>query len=285
MLKIKNIPKNKIILAFSGGVDSVVLLYLLLKENIKNIVLVHVNHNLRGKESDGDEEFVRKVAKEKNLELFVKKLKKAPNNEEEGRKERYQFFQEIREKTKSKYIALAQHKSDQIETLLLQLIRGTHSFSPMKEFSEDWKWRPLLNYSKEEIYEYAKKNKLEWREDLSNKENNYNRNKIRNIVIPEILKINSNFPEAFLKFVEATDENSEYIKKESQIFLVKDVIERKEFLKLENPIQKAVVKFLNPKLYSKNIVEVIEMIEKGDGGKQKHGFTLEKGKITITNDE
>ena len=281
-----NFVFGKIILGFSGGVDSVVLLDLLLQLlPKKNIILAHLNHNFRAKESDHDEQFVKKLAQKNNLKIITKKLKKAPHNENEARQLRYEFLNQIKEKNQANFIALAHHQSDQIETLLLQLTRGTAYLHPMKELSVDYKWRPLLNFTKEDIYKYAQNNKLSWREDSTNKKNIYSRNLLRNEVCPKLHKINPAFSNNILQFGQNSYENYLLIKSLAQNFLKKffdgDSFSRDEFLKLKDPIKKHVLKIINKNLYSNHISEILTLIKNGIGNKKKHGFILNKGKITI----
>ena len=274
---IKNIPQEKILVAVSGGVDSVVLFDLLKQQDI---IVAHVNHNLRGKESDKDEQFVKELVEKNNISFYSKKLTDQPKNEEEARDERYAFFEEVLEKTGAKYIALAHHKDDQIETCFMQLIRGTKSFSPMKEFSAK-KWRPLLQHSKQDLVNYAQENNLEWREDSTNQESEFSRNKIRNILLPEIQDINSSFSELFLQFIDAVQQDATYIQSQAEVFVKgkENQVHRSVFLDLDTVLKKAVIKILKPSLYAKHVQEVLEMIEKGEGKKEKHGVFLDKGII------
>jgi len=277
-MKLIKIPKGNLLLAFSGGVDSVVLLHLLLLRT-KNIVLAHINHSMRGRASDRDEKFCREIAKKCGLEIRIMKLEHKPKNEEKAREERYKYLFKLMKEVGAKYIALAQHKSDQIETLLLQLIRGTYSFSP------EGKWRPLLSFTKEEIYSYAKLHKLKWREDESNKDNKYSRNRVRNIIIPQIKEINSSFEDTLLRFANMVGENADFVAYAATEFIENKLkvlgIDRKEFLSQSPPVQRMIIKILKPDLYSKNIDEILIMIEKGIGKKEKHGVRLVKGKIVF----
>ncbi len=273
---------NLVLLAISGWVDSCVLLDMLLKQDVK-VVLAHFNHNTRGIENDKDVELIKKLAVKNNLQLFTDKTPITPKSEEEARDLRYEFLYKIKNKICADVIALAQHENDQVETCLLQLIRGTKSFSPMQEFSQNYKWRPLLNFSKEEILSYAKENNLKWREDLSNQNSKFSRNRIRNNILEEILKINSNFNNVFLKFVNNIYSESQFIK-ELILNFNEEVFNRKLFLELPVILQKALIKKIKPELYSKHIDEVINLIKKWDWGKEKHGIQLLKWNICLKKD-
>ncbi|MCD5383055.1 hypothetical protein LR002_02950, partial [Candidatus Gracilibacteria bacterium] len=197
-----------------------------------------------------------------------------------------------------------------VETLFLQMLRGTANFSPMKEFSENFGmkiWRPILDFSKQEILDFAKKNNLKRREDSTNSENFFTRNKIRNKIFPELEKINKNFGENLIKMAKISQENFFYLEKnlfeklkkfldfeenfsdKNQVF--QKFFEQKKFSKkffneLDISLKKILIKkiFENKKnlkkgTTSENIFEVIQMIEKGEGKKEKHGFFLEKGVV------
>ncbi|MBT4936899.1 tRNA lysidine(34) synthetase TilS [Candidatus Peregrinibacteria bacterium] len=289
-LIVKTIPQGKILVAVSGGVDSCVLLHLLQnKADKENLIIAHVNHNTRGEESDEDELFVKKLAKGYGILFYSNKLKNKPKNEEEARDMRYKYLFAILESSQAKYIALAHHRSDQIETLMLQMTRGTYAFSPMKEIN-DIKWRPLLNYSKSEVIDYAKKNHLKWREDATNNENDFSRNRLRNIVIPELKRINSNFENVFLQFAQGVyNKNTDIetyvetlIAQLSQELDDKKCISAESFLKLPGFLQSSIIKKLQPQLYQKHIEEVLKMIKKGVGKKSKHGFFIDKGIVSYS---
>lgn len=196
-------------IACSGGVDSVVLVRLF-KELNKNFGILHCNFNLRGKDSEVDEEFVRGLAEEVDVPFKVKHFDIQKYINDEGgntqlaaRNLRYQWFEEINREYNS-MVVLGHHKDDQVETFLLQLRRGgkLKGLSGMATFHNDY-LRPLLNYSKEEIYALADKKNWAWREDSSNRRSMYFRNLYRNELLPsledrndietQILELVSNF--------------------------------------------------------------------------------------------
>lgn len=186
--------------ACSAGVDSVVLVRLFKALN-KNFGILHCNFKLRGESSDKDESFVRSIADEMNVPLKVSVFDVSKYIENEGgntqlaaRNLRYQWFEEIKNETKAK-IVLGHHMDDQIETFFLQLKRGgkLRGLSCMP-LSNNGFIRPLLKYSKEEIYALARNNDWLWREDLSNQKSDYLRNFYRNKLIP-VLKNNNKISE------------------------------------------------------------------------------------------
>lgn len=182
--------------ACSAGVDSVVLVRLFKALN-KNFGILHCNFKLRGEASDEDESFVRSLSNEINAPLKVKVFdipnyikNEGGNTQLAARNLRYQWFEEIKTETNGE-IVLGHHKDDQIETFFLQLKRGgkLRGLSCMS-ISHNGYIRPLLKYSKEDIYALAKNNAWLWREDLSNQKSDYLRNFYRNELIP-ILKISN----------------------------------------------------------------------------------------------
>lgn len=204
----KHIPKNgKIILGLSGGADSVFLLNLCLqiqKTHPFKIIVAHVNHGIRGKESDDDTLFAKKLAEKYSFTFQLKKIQKQPkgNSEEQFRKIRYEFFEKLRTKYKADLILTAHHLNDNIETVLLNLTRGCHldglkgmeTIDPKRHLL-----RPLLTTPKSEILKYLKKHRVPHREDVTNRDTNYSRNRIRQNVIPELKKINKNLEKSFLQ--------------------------------------------------------------------------------------
>ena len=186
---------DKIVIGVSGGPDSICLLHILnsLKEKYNlQLFVAHINHQIR-ENAKIDEQYVSQFCKKIDVPLFVlhtdvlniAKQEKI-STEEAGRNERYKFFDEILKKTKSNKIAIAHNSNDKAETVIMNILRGS-GISGLKgiEPKRDNKYiRPLIETTREEIEKYCKDNNLETRHDESNDENLYNRNKIRNIVIP-----------------------------------------------------------------------------------------------------
>lgn len=190
-------PGNTVVAGVSGGADSVCLLDILHKLSNKrafSLVAVHVNHMLRGKESDEDEHFVIGLCDKYGIPLKVFKedvAAFADNNnysiEEAGRLIRYERLMEVLDKKSAAHIAVAHHRDDQAETVFLNLLRGAglDGLCGMSDI-KDKIIRPLLMVSKSEIEAYIKRNGLFYRIDSSNFENNYLRNTVRNVIFPEI---------------------------------------------------------------------------------------------------
>lgn len=190
------LKRDKVLLAVSGGIDSVVMCALFHKSGF-DFGIAHCNFQLRGEESDTDEDFVRQLAKELNVSVFVKAFdtqKYATENklsiQVAARDLRYAWFEEIAKKEAFDYIAIAQHSDDQVETFFINLFRGSGAVGlkgmPLKRGKII---RPLLFASRNEIEQYAKENGLSFREDSSNTSDKYLRNNIRNKLIPKLEEV------------------------------------------------------------------------------------------------
>ena len=218
-----NYLQNKnILVGLSGGLDSIVLAYVLNKLEYK-ITLAHVNFNLRGAESDKDEDFVKNWAKENKLKLhtisfdtesYAKKNK--VSIEMAARDLRYNWFYSLLKEENLDYIAVAHHLNDNIETVLLNLSRGTGiaGITGMKDIYNKT-IRPLLTISRYEIEQFAEKEKLAWREDLSNKDISFRRNLIRHKLMPVFQELNPSFTESFKRnisnFKDTEEVNNEFL--------------------------------------------------------------------------
>ena len=187
---------DKILIAVSGGLDSVVLLDLLFKTGF-NISIAHCNFQLRGQESDMDEEFVKGLGEKYKLKTFVKicdASEYAKTNklsiQESARELRYQWFKKVLIENKFDKLVVAHHFDDNLETFFINFSRGS-GLSGLKGIpvKNDNIVRPLMFASRKEIEEYANENKLKFREDSSNSSDKYLRNNIRHNLIPGFLVI------------------------------------------------------------------------------------------------
>lgn len=193
-------PKDKLLLAVSGGVDSVVLCELCKKAGY-DFAIAHCNFKLRGNDSDRDEQFVQQLAEKYAVPFYVttfdtNAIAKATKKsiEETARNLRYEWFEEIRRKNNYVFIATAHHANDNIETVLMNFFRGTgikglHGILPRQNKIV----RPLLFVKKAELETFAEVNKLAFVTDYTNEQNDFTRNYFRNELIPAIQKV---FPAA-----------------------------------------------------------------------------------------
>ena len=180
---------NKIIVGVSGGPDSACLLHVLWVLAQKydfSLQIAHVNYGLRGEDSEADEAFVKLLGKKYNLPTnFIRANKPKLATEEQMRDFRYAYFEKLRKKHNFDLIAVAHNRDDQVETVLMRILRGSglKGLSAMRA-KNGAVIRPLLEISRQIILAYLKENKLEYRIDQSNKDIKYLRNKVRNRLIP-----------------------------------------------------------------------------------------------------
>ena len=188
-------PGDTLVIATSGGADSTALLDLLsrLPEYNLHLIAAHLNHSLRGDESDADEEFCRGMAashairfESRRVDVRTLASENQLNLEDAGRRARIRFFDEICLKYGATAVVLAHHADDQAETLLMRLLRGSGltGLSGMAYRNARGYVRPLLDVSRAEIEQYLRGHGLEWREDASNSDTIYLRNRIRHELLP-----------------------------------------------------------------------------------------------------
>ncbi len=175
------VSPKKYLIAVSGGVDSVVLLDMLAKKH-ENILVAHFDHGIR-EDSKEDAIFVRQLAVKYGVKFFTKREELGANaSEEKARRARYKFLRELSEKQNAT-IVTAHHLDDVVETIIINMVRGTGWRGLAVLNAEDID-RPLINFEKQEIINYAKQNNLKWREDSTNSLNVYMRNIVRHKIDP-----------------------------------------------------------------------------------------------------
>lgn len=221
---------DRVIVALSGGADSVTLLTVLL--SLKNMLGIqvwaaHVNHNLRGEESNRDEAFVRKLCEKRNVRLFVKSVdvkalsqEKHQGFETVGRQVRYDFFDELSQKHNA-LIATAHTASDALETALLNLARGA-SLSGLCSipYKRGRIIRPLLDVKREEIESYALKNSLSFVNDSTNGDAEIcARNRVRHRVVPELKSINFSVEDNYIRLRKNLSQTDSYVREQAHKLL------------------------------------------------------------------
>ncbi len=203
------IPTARLLVGVSGGVDSVVLLHALHAIGMECVV-AHCNFNLRGEDSDGDQEFVEQLAERYNYKCEVISFATEDVAKDKGisiemaaRYLRYGWFEEKRRDHLCDYIVVAHNMNDMVETFMLNITRGTgiRGVSGMQELRKNI-LRPMLGISRDDIEHYAQECCVEWRNDYTNKETIYLRNKIRHEILPLFEEVNPSFFETMKKNME-----------------------------------------------------------------------------------
>ena len=226
---------DSVIVALSGGADSVSLLHCLISIKEKcnlNIYAAHLNHMLRGEEAERDEMFCKILCENYNTELFVRRvdigsLAKEQKIGEElcGRQQRYAFFEELSEKLGAK-IATAHTSSDNAETLLLQLCRGASVSGAAGIPPVRGRYiRPLIDCTREQIERYCRENDLEFVTDSTNLSDKYTRNKLRHNVIPVFKELNPRFEEAVSRYCESSRRVGRYVDSQAKALIKSAVTE------------------------------------------------------------
>jgi len=291
--------KSSVILGISGGPDSVFLHHIfnkLSEIHPLKIIVGHVNHMLRGIESNLDEKFVKELAKEKkhifhslkkDVNSTSKKLKKGL--EEVGRDIRYKFFKDLAKKYKSQFIVTAHQADDNLETILLNLTRGASlkGLAGMKEIEKISEklhlLRPLLGISKEKILDYLKTKKLKFRTDKSNEDLTYKRNYIRHKIIPSLKKINPNIPDTVAKNSQHIRDIVALLETSALDWIKKNKLNKsltkfnaKSLKKIPHQLQKEIIlqiyKLKNgntQNIETPHIEEVLSILNKNTGNKKK----------------
>lgn len=195
---------DKLLLACSGGQDSTVLAYLLHSEGY-DFAIVHMNFRLRGEDSDGDAAFVEELARTLDARFYSKAVdvrasaEKGESTQMVARRLRYDYFEKLLDEYSIDYLLTAHHLEDNLETVLINLIRGTgiYGVAGIQPMRNQYR-RPLLGSSKVQINDYASARQISWREDASNATDDYLRNRIRHQLTPRLFELGMT-PEGWAK--------------------------------------------------------------------------------------
>lgn len=259
------LKESKLLLAISGGLDSVVLMHLCNQLKLQ-ISLAHCNFKLRNEESDLDEEFVINISQTSSNQIFTKFF----NTELVAKKEkisiqiaarelRYNWFQELAKKHQFEFVLTAHHLDDSLETFLINVTRGSglEGFTgiPAKNGNII---RPLLPFSRAEILGYAMENQLEWREDSSNSSTKYLRNKIRHQVIPILKEINPSLLDSFANTIDYLEDSQQIIDDRIEEIATKITVEKEGMLFFD--ISK-INQLSNPKAYLYQLLKKYQFTE------------------------
>ena len=262
-----NLDQEKyIVVGTSAGPDSMALLHYLKHNTNKIIVCCHINHNIR-KESNEEETFLKEYCQKNTIIFETTKIKKYNENnfENEARKKRYSFYEKILNKYNAKYLFLAHHGDDLIETIIMKIMRGSNleGYAGIKRISKKNNYyiiRPLLEYTKEELINYNKNNNITYFIDKSNYNTKYTRNRIRKNILPLLKEENQSIHLNFLKYSKTLLEYNDYINRETKKILNNIYINNKlsidKFIKQDPFIQKSILYNILNKYYQ-NIDNII----------------------------
>ena len=303
---------DRIVLGVSGGPDSISMIDVLndlSKDMNFEIFCAHINHGLR-ENAKLDEEFVKNYCDERNIECYIlhedvaKVAKESKRGiEETGRTVRYDFFEKIAEETNSNKICIAHNKNDKVETILMNIMRGSGMTGLIGIEPKNGKYiRPLIETERSEIEEYCKEKNLNPRHDESNDDNNYTRNKIRNVVIPYVItNFNPNFIETISRLSDIAKDDIDYMEivtanayNDLLITEIKDKNEKiikldlRKFNKLEKNIQKKVILYTIKQIFGStqgiekiHVEDMIKLCNNNIGN--KYLTPNKKTKIVIKN--
>ncbi|MFW2135650.1 tRNA lysidine(34) synthetase TilS [Chryseobacterium sp. TY4] len=281
------------LLAVSGGVDSMVLLDLCYQLQL-SFEVAHVNYHLRNHDSNLDQTLVESWCEKNKIKFHlydVSEKDEQPENSIENwaREIRYQFFKEILIKNNLNFIITAHHLNDQLETFMINLskaagLKGLKGIPAKTEFII----RPLLGFSREEVEVYAKYNHIEYREDYTNAENIFVRNKIRNQLTPLLNEINKDFLENFKKSISILKESKDFIDTQIDLIFKSLVREDSAFLILDRTKLAAQSDFVKYEIFSRfgfNNRTEIEKIFHAENGKSfktnSHHIKIGREEIVI----
>lgn len=207
------------LLAVSGGADSMAMAFIFNDLGL-NFHIAHMNYKLRGQDSEADQKVVADFCFKNEIKFHlyeVSERDKKPENSIQlwARELRYNFFKRIQKKENLEFLVTAHHLNDQLETFIINLSKASGIKGLSGIPANDHKiLRPLLHFSKEEIYNFATKNQIEFREDLSNKKSDYLRNKIRNEVVPKLFETNEHFLDNFKKSIHYLNQTKDFVQQQ-----------------------------------------------------------------------
>ena len=267
------------LIGFSGGADSMLLLYCLneLQKTYKfRFSALHINHNWRGEESDNEEENCKNFCKKYSVDFYSERLdKNIKHDENSARIARYILFNEYAKKLNSTAILTAHNSTDVIETFIYRLIKGTGTFGAasipeVREGAFCKIYRPLINVSSKEVREKCKELKLDYNIDSSNFNDKYKRNFIRNKILPKFEEINTNYETAILNFIENIKSGSqvmeEFYNQNCEKVIAENKLKTQLFMEFSDDIKRVIIyKYLKNNGFEpekKLILNLIKQIEK-----------------------
>ncbi|WP_178988160.1 tRNA lysidine(34) synthetase TilS [Winogradskyella schleiferi] len=234
--KLSILKEGKLLIAVSGGIDSIVLAHLCHSLKL-NFSLAHCNFNLREEESNKDEDFVLELAEKLDVEIFIQNFDTEVYAKEHkrsiqmaARELRYDWFKELATQLKFDYILTAHHADDNLETFLINFTRGTglNGLTGIPMINGNIV-RPLLPFSRNQIETFAKKENIIWREDSSNSSRKYLRNKLRHEVVPILKEINPQLLDNFQNTIDNLNDTAEIVEKSLNDFKKKAIAKIDEY--------------------------------------------------------
>ena len=286
---------NYVVIGVSSGPDSMCLLNIIQNKTDK-IVVAHINNNFL-KESKEEEIFLRNYCKKRNIIFESMTITKYQENnfENEARKKRYTFYEEILKKYNAKYLFLAHHGDDLIETVLMKIVRGSNieGYAGIKEISnfKDYQIvRPLLSYTKDDIIKYNQSHNIPYFIDNSNTNTKYTRNRYRKNILPLLKEEDPSVHQKFLRYSKTLEEYDNYIKelvKENIDNIFKDnIININELNKLDDFLKKNTLYHILNTIYNnesniiteKHITDILKII---NSSKPNLTLDLPQNKILI----
>lgn len=234
---------DELLVAVSGGIDSVVLLHLLCeqaKQSGLRLHVAHLDHQIRSQSAD-DADFVRRYCSQLGLGCFVASCsvpnlanEKGLSLEMAGREARQEFLLRTADKVGARLVALAHHRDDQMETFLLRLLRGSGiaGLAAMSSLQGRW-WRPLLGCSREQIEGYAVEHRLAWVEDDSNRDVMFLRNRVRHRLVPELRQMNPRFDQRLVELCRQFAEDEDYWRQQVAVVLPDLIVSTEDGLRLD----------------------------------------------------
>ncbi len=274
---ISNLTDEYLVIGVSAGPDSMALLHLTQKNTNKKIVCAHINHNVR-KESDDEEQYLKEYCQTHNIIFECMKITNYSENnfENEARKKRYAFYEQILKKYHSHTLLLAHHGDDLIETVLMKIIRGSNleGYAGIKVYSRQKDYtivRPLLSMTKEDILKYNKDNNIEYYIDKTNSDETYTRNRIRKNILPLLKVEDKNVHLKFLTYSNTLQEYYNYVedivKEKIANIYHSNTIDIYHFNKEHYLIKKNIIFYLLSNIYhneaniikDKNLLDIIKL--------------------------
>lgn len=270
----EQLNNQTIVVCVSTGIDSMVLLDIVQKlQNVK-IVVAHVNHHKR-EQSNEEQAYIVEYCKNNNLKCYVEELhfNETKNFQEAARIKRYQFFEKVIKNEQAQYLLTAHHAVDNLETILIRLIKssshkGYAGIEKLQKHNDYYIYRPLINLTKQDIYDYQKQNNIKFFNDESNDQDDYLRNRIRHNIIPEMEKENPSLYKAIEIYQQHILETNKLLFEKINSFINNEVLTQNNiisfktetFNNLSNYLQEQILfEILKKYSLSKTLVE--ELIE------------------------